>query len=461
MLEAGVGQVLSIVHVIGATWGLENSPNLSWVLAGYSLTVGTFILFSGRLGDLFGYKLMFLLGLSWYSVWTMVCGLAVFSSHVLFIFARVLQGIGPALMLPNALALLGVTYPPGKKKAMALAAFTSCAPTGAVIGTLFSGLFALVWWPWTFWCASLVLAATAVLAYVVLPNPTHQAKRPQTLRETLRALDVAGAALAVTGLVLFSFAWNQASLDGWYRPYVDTAVVLGVLFIAAFFVNEVRYATHPLVPFDALTTDVAFALGAIACGWGSFGIWLWYTWQFQMQLQGVSPLLASAQWTPVIIVGSTAAWAVALLLPRLGPPMVMACALLSFATGLVLIATCPVDQTYWGQVFVSFLVTPWGMDMSFPAGTLLLSNAVAREHQGIAASLVATIVNYSIALGLGFAGTIEYQTNKGGTSPADVLRGFRSAFYLGIGLAGLGCLVCFVFSFKPRRKIGKPSLAPA
>lgn len=385
----------------------------------------------------------------------MVCGLAVFSSHILFIFSRVLQGIGPALMLPNGLAILGVTYPPGKKKAMALAAFTSCAPTGSVIGSIFSGLFALTWWPWTFWCASLVLAATVVLAYYVLPNVTHKTERPRTFRETLRVLDVPGAVTGVLGLILFNFAWNQAPLDGWWKVHVIVTLILGLLFIATFFVIEVKHATHPLVPFDALTTDVAFVLGAIACGWGSFGIWVWYSWQFQMVLQGASPLLASAQWVPVIIVGSAAAWIVALLLHRLGPPMVMTGALLAFAIGLVLMATCPVDQTYWGQVFVSFIVTPFGMDMSFPAGTLLLSNAVAREHQGIAASLVATIVNYSIALGLGFAGTIEYRLNNGGATPADLLKGFRGAFYLGIGLAGLGCVICFIFLFKSRRRNNK------
>lgn len=450
-----MGQVLSIVPIIGATWGLENSPNLSWVLAGYSLTVGTFILFSGRLGDTFGYKLMFLLGLSWYSFWTMVCGLAVFSNHVLFIFARVLQGIGPALMLPNGLAILGVTYPPGKKKAMALAAFTSCAPTGSVIGSVFSGLFALAWWPWTFWSASLVLAGTVALAYFTLPNVTHKITRPPTLRQTLLALDVPGAVMGVTGLILFNFAWNQAPLDGWYKSYVDLTLILGILFIAGFFVVEIRYATHPLVPFNALTTDVAFVLGAVACGWSSFGIWLWYSWQFQMQLRGASPLVASVQWTPVIVVGSAAAWVVALLLHRLGPPLVMTGALLAFATGLILMATCPVGQTYWGQVFVSFIVTPFGMDMSFPAATLLLSNAVAREHQGIAASLVATIVNYSIALGLGFAGTIEYRVNNGGTTPVDLLKGYRGAFYLGIGLASFGCFICFVFLFRSRRKHSK------
>lgn len=80
--------------------------------------------------------------------------------------------------------------------------------------------------------------------------------------------------------------------------------------------------------------------------------------------------------------------------------------------------------------------------MSFPSGTLILSNSMPRQHQGLAASLVTTTVNYSISLGLGFAGTVESNVNRGGS---DVLRGYRGALYLGIGFAGLGMLVSILF----------------
>ena len=85
------------------------------------------------------------------------------------------------------------------------------------------------------------------------------------------------------------------------------------------------------------------------------------------------------------------------------------------------------------------------MDMSFPAATIVLSNSVSKETQGIAASLVNTIVNYSISLGLGFAGTVEVHVNNGGRTPADLLRGYRGAWYVGIGLAGLGFAISLVF----------------
>ncbi|PSR76832.1 major facilitator superfamily domain-containing protein [Coniella lustricola] len=445
--QAGLGQILSIIHIVGATWGLANSPDLSWLIAGYSLTVGTFILFSGRLGDIFGYKRMFLIGMAWFSLWSCICGLAVYSSHVLFVFSRVLQGIGPAIILPNGLAILGATYAPGRTKSLAFAAFGGTAPAGSIIGGTFSGLFALAWWPWTFWCFALVLAATVVLGYFVIPDiPTHRPP-PRTLADILTRLDVLGALLGVTGLILFNFAWNQAPIAGWDAPYIGVTLALGVLLLAAYLVVEVRFAPEPLVPFAALSSDVAFVLAAVACGWGSFGIWIWYSWEFLLELRAASPLLACAWFSPVVVSGACAAAVVGFLLHIIGPPRVMAGALLAFTVGSVLMATCPIDQTYWAQTFVSFVVTPWGMDMSFPAATLILSNAVARQHQGIAASLVNTVVNYSIALALGVAGTVESRTNPGGAASdkALVLRGYRNAYYLGIGIAALGVCVCVWF----------------
>lgn len=447
--QAGLGQVMSIIDIIGETWDLPE-VEMSWFLSGYSLTVGTFILFSGRLGDMFGYKTLFLIGLGWYSLWSLVCGLSVYSSHVLFVFGRVLQGIGPALILPNGLALLGATYAPGKRKAMAFSAFAASAPSGFVLGATFSGLFALAWWPWTFWCFSLVLAGTAVLAYFVIPPvpASHRENRPRTGRGKLIHLDIPGAVTGVLGLVLFNFAWNQAPLVGWQQPYVYVCLILGLIFIGVYFVVDLKYSPDPLVPFNALTSDVAFVLAALACGWACFGIWIWYTWQVMLQLRHASPLLASAYSVPTMISGAVAAVVVGIMLHRVGPPLIMTGALVAFAVGAILLATCPVDQIYWGQLFVGFLVTPWGMDMSFPAATLILSNSVAREHQGIAASLVNTVVNYSIALGLGIAGTIESQINNGGKDPADKLKGYRGGYYLGIGLAVFGIGICIAFLLK-------------
>ncbi|KAK8076590.1 hypothetical protein PG994_003862 [Apiospora phragmitis] len=452
--QAALGNTIGILKIIGSSYGITDPAELSWIIAGYSLTVGTFIMFSGRLGDVYGYKPLFLVGMAWFAVWNVVCGLAIYSNHVLLIFARVLQGIGPAICLTNGLAILGASYGPGKRKALAFAAFGATAPGGSILGAVFSGLFARHWWP-----GPTSASPSVVLSYYVIPSRPSLMGRPRDswprgLWAVVHELDLAGAATGITGLVLINFAWNQAPLSGWSAPFVYVLLLVGVLCIAAFFLIEIRYAKHPLIPFDALSVDVSFVLGAVACGWGCFGIWIMYTWQFFEEFRGATPLLATAWFSPVAVSGCAASVFTGMLIHRLGPAVVMAAALVCFTVGITLIATAPVHQTYWSQAFASMLVTPWGMDMSFPAATLILSNAVHRRHQGIAASLINTVVNYSIALGLGFAGTVEYKT------PEDRLRGFHGAYYMGIGLAGLGVLICVAYLIKSHRVSKKRAEEP-
>ena len=450
MTQGGLGQCLSILHVIGDDFGLANPGELSWLIAAYSLTVGTFILLAGRFGDVYGYKKMLTIGFLWFSLWSMIAGLAVYSNHVLFNFARAFQGMGPAICLPNALAILGSVYAPGPRKAMVFSLFGATAPGGAVIGSLFAGLFSeLAWWPWTFWSFSIALAGIAALGSIVIPNPPRKILKPKwSLREHLTELDLLGGLCGVTALVLINFAWNQAGVVGWSKAYVYVCLILGFLFIPVFFFIEVRVSSSPLIPFKALTSDVAFVLGCVACGWSCFGIWVFYLWQYFEILREDTPLLAVAHICPVAITGALASVTTGILLGRLRPAWVMMIALTAFTVGVILIATAPVDQTYWAQTFVCTMIIPWGMDMSFPAATLILSNAVSKEHQGVAASLVNTVVNYSISLSLGFAGTIESHVDRGGTTPADVLRGYRGAWYMAIGLAGFGLFLSVVFVIK-------------
>jgi len=142
--QVDLGNTLTTVGVIGESFGISDPGQLSWLIDGYSLTIGTFILFGGRLGDEFGHKRMFVIGMTWYSLWSLIAGLSVYSSHVLFVFSRVFQGMGPALTLPNGLAILGQSYSPGPQKNMSFTWFGGVAPFGAIAGFAFGGLFALV-----------------------------------------------------------------------------------------------------------------------------------------------------------------------------------------------------------------------------------------------------------------------------------------------------------------------------
>lgn len=468
--QAASSVTLFLVNKIGADLGVVagDQGRLGWLVAGFSLTAGTFLLLSGRLGDAFGYKRMLVLGFAWFGLWSVVAGVAPYSGYTLFVFARVFQGIGSAVCIPNALAALGAAYPPGHRKAMVFALFGASAPVGSLTAGIVASSLSLLWWPWAFFALALTLFVLAVVTYFVVPpaaptTTTTTRKRPVggggPPRGLVAELDLVGGTTGVTALVLFNFAWNQAPIAGWASAQVLVTLVLGLALFVAFLWIEKKHSAHPLLPFDALNADVLFVLGAIACGWSMFGIWVLYIVQVFENVRRLSPLLTALWTSPIIVVGLVASVATGWLLGpgRCAPATVMTIAMAAFTAGMVLFTTAPVDQVYWGQTFVSILVIPFGMDMSFPAATLILSDAVRREHQGIAASLVSTVVNYSTSLGVGLAGTVDVHTNRGGTTRADLYRGYKNALWLAVGLAAAGLVVSLVFLGKEhwRRRRGR------
>lgn len=443
---------LVLLRTIGETFHVRNPAQLAWMVAGYSLTVGTFILFSGRLGDVFGYKRVLLLGTIWFSVWSAVVGATVYTSFTVAIVSRVLQGIGPALCLPNALAILGAAYPPGNRKAMMFAFFGATAPIGAVVGAVFFSLLSKIWWPWAYRGMAIGLAVLAIATAFIVPSVPRTGSLPKDVRGWIETLDLPGAIVGVVALVLFNFAWTQAPVSGWKSPIILAPLAAGLVLFVLFGLIESRLSPRPLLPFSAVNADVAFVLAALVLGWATFGIWTLYLTQILQYIRHLPPLLITAYFSPVVVSGACAAVLTGFLLGRLkvGPPKVMAMALIAFTIGVCLTAFAPKHQVYWAQIFVSMIVMPFGMDMSFPAATLILSNAVPKAHQGVAASLVNTVVNYGIALGVGFASTVDVHVNGEGITDDELLRGFRGALYLGIGLAGLGLVVSLAFLVRDR-----------
>lgn len=450
MTQAALAQSIAPLHIIGDSFNITSPGQLSWIPAAYSLTVGTFILIAGRLGDLYGHKRFFIAGFLWFGFWSLMAGFSVYVQRgggrgaIFFDVCRALQGIGPAFLLPNAIAILGRTYAPGRRQEMIFSLFGATAPSGFNLGAAFSSLFAqTVWWPWAFWVIGIICFLLALAGYFAIPHTPspHLSSKDSGISAWAR-VDGWGSVTGITALILINFAWNQGPVVGWTTPYCYVLLLAGFAFLSLFGLIESR-APFPLIPRDALSTDTAFVLGCIAAGWSSFGIWVYYLWQFCEELKHASPLLTSAYFVPTSVSGLIAALTTGIILHRVPASFVMLLSMLAFMVGTILVATAPISQVYWAQIFVAVVVMPWGMDMSFPAATILLSNKMRREEQGVAASLVNTVINYSISIGLGMAGTIEGRV--GGTGEEGLLRGYRGALYFGMGVAGLGVLTALAF----------------
>ncbi|KAI5970891.1 hypothetical protein CANMA_000051 [Candida margitis] len=443
LTQAANAQTMVNSVVLGKAFNVsDNAGQISWFSAAISLTVGTFILVSGRLGDLYGYKKLYIIGYLWFGVFSLLCGFTGFTkSNVFLSTMRGLQGIGPAIMMPNSQALIGNFYPNGRRKNMCFALFGAVAPSGFIVGALFSGMFTdVVWWPWTFWICGIVSISLGILAFFVIPAKVGSRSPGK--------FDYWGSITGVSGLVLINFAFNQGPTVGWDTVYVYVLLIVGFLLMGLFFFIEKRVA-DPLVPPEVLRGDTGFILACISAGWSCFGVWLYYQFRWALLVDHDSEVIGAVQNIPCAPVGVIAAVGVAILLSKIPSAVVMFVSMLAFLTGSILMGTRPVGQTFWAQKFVSLLIQPLGMDGSFPAGVILMSAALPRHQQGIAGSLVSTFVNYSISIGLGFAGTVEYYTTKDKPQNFDTtVLGFRNAYRMGMGLAGLGVVVAAIYMFK-------------
>ena len=451
MTQAGLALSVVPMFIIGNSYGSSDPGQLSWFTAAYSLTVGTFILIAGRLGDTFGHKRFFVAGFLWYGLWCMIGGLAIYSNQILFDISRAMQGIGPAFLLPNAIAIIGHTYAgQNRKQEMIFSLFGATAPGGFVLGAVFSSLLSeRLSWPWAYWIMAITCCTLGIISVFVIPraDADEEEEEDSRISPLWQRLDIPGSVVGVCGLVLFNFAWNQGASIGWEAPYIGVTLALGVIVLCIFTLIEIK-ATHPLVPFRLLTTEALLSLICISAGWASFGNFVLYLWTMMDNLRNQSILLTSAQFSVVAVSGLCAAITTGFVISHLRISLVMLMAMTAFTVGGILFATMPVDQTYWAQTFVGLIILPWGMDMSFPAGTIVVSRAMPKKQQGVGASLVNTVVNYSISIGLGIAGTVQVYLVRGG---ADPLQGIRSSWYTAIGLAGVGFCTAIVWCLTEKR----------
>lgn len=175
---------------------------------------------------------------------------------------------------------------------------------------------------------------------------------------------------------------------------------------------------------------------------------MFYIGQVALTIDGSTPIQIGAWFIPVIPSGLLSALAVGKLLGKIPASWIMVVGQVAYLVGSILAATRPPHSIYWTYYFFSVLIITVGMDTSFPAATIIFSNAVPQQYQGMGASIVMTIVNYSISLGLGFAGNIETNINNGGQTESEILAGYRGALWFSVGLAGLGLILSLSFVAK-------------
>ncbi|CUM64783.1 uncharacterized protein PRCAT00002394001 [Priceomyces carsonii] len=452
LTQGGITMSLSTMNIITESFeaasgqSVESSQKV-WFMGLFALTVGTFMLISGKLGDLFGLKLIFNIGWIWVTLWSLLTGVSYYSKSIIFfIVCRAFQGFGFALLIPSGVGLIGSIYQNGARKNFAFGLIGASGPTGATIGALFAAIFSeLVWWPWAFWMMAILAAIFGMLSYFVIPLDV---KKSATLfKEKLMRMDFLGSSVGVSGLILLNFVWNQGPESSWSAVYVIVLLVISMLLIILFFYLELKVVKYPLLPRSVFNLKIGLVLLIISFGWGSFGIWQYYYWSIILNLRHYSPIQGGLTYIPLFILGVVAALCVSAIISRTKPSYLLALSAITFMSGCIMLSVMPVHQTFFRVSLGMMFVLCWAMDVSFPSASIILSDYLPAYHQGMAGSLVSTVINYSVSLFLAIASTVESQVLQ---RTGDELKSYRSAINMGTGVAGLSVLFSLIFIFIQR-----------
>ncbi|KAL4738831.1 major facilitator superfamily domain-containing protein [Aspergillus similis] len=434
----GLGNAAFSVQEIGRSLNATSNGQMSWFLAAYSLCGGVFVLVTGRLGDHFGHKNVFLFGWIWMALWSLVSGFA--RDVILFDIARGMTGIGNGALVPNSFALLARAFPPfSVKKNIAFAFLGFCAPSGYIFGGLIGAAFAeKVTWRWGFWFWAIGCLVLGVATYSTVPHSVGSPIPGLSIGQ----FDYIGSLLGAAGLILFSFAWIQASVVGWDEPYVYALLIVGIALVVAFVFSQ-SHVQAPVLP-NTLWTRKGFApiVTAMSFGWISFGIFLYYTTIYILTVHKAQPLTAVAQMVPLVIGGLFATASVGIFIAKVPAQYIFGVSMFSFFVGNLLMSFVNYSPVYWSFIFPACLLVVGGPDLSFASSGILISNVVLPEEQGVAGSFISTVVQYSISIGLGIAATVEAHVSNGGQ---DIIRGYRGALWFGIGSAAVGFFVVAFF----------------
>jgi EmrB/QacA subfamily drug resistance transporter len=395
--------------------------DLQWVISGYLLTYGGFMLLGGRAADLFGRRRVLIAGTTVFALSSLAGGLA--QSSGMLVGARMAQGLGAAMMLPAALSLLTTTFT-GRDRHTALGVWGGVAGFASAVGVLLGGVLSEgPGWRWVL----LVNEPVCVLAIVATLLLFADDRR----RPDLRRLDLRGALLSTAGMLLLVFSLVKAPDVGWGDPRTVGGLAGAAVLLAVFVWNEARVA-NPLLPLSifrvrGLAAADVTQLIAVA---GILAMFFFLTLYMQNVL-GWSQIQAGMAYLPLCFGVAVAAGVSSQLLGRVGTrPVAVAGALLA-AGGVFWLSRVPVDGSYVADMLPGLMLAALGLGAVFVSVTTAANEGVARDQAGLAAALLNASQQVGGALGLAvFSAIATSRTDHllaGSAAPAEALTGgFRS-----------------------------------
>jgi EmrB/QacA subfamily drug resistance transporter len=428
--------------------------SLAWVINAYMLVFGGFLLLGGRLGDLFGHRRLFIVGIALFTFASIVCGVA--TTQTLLVAARAAQGLGGAIVSAVALSLMMTLFTEPAERAKAMGLFGFVAAGGGSIGVVLGGfLTAFLGWHWVFLVNVPIGIAVCALTLRLVPadGARHGSQR----------LDIAGAATVTTSLILAVYAIVNGNEAGWTSVQTLSLLGIAIALMGTFLAIEARVRA-PLMPlglFRLRNLSTANVMGVLwaAAMFASFFLSALY---LQLVL-GYSPLQIGLAFLPGnALMAALSVGLSAKLVMRFGikPPLTVG--LLCAGAGLLLFSRAPVDGSFLIDVLPGMLLIGLGAGMAFNPMLLVAMSDVEPKDAGLASGVVNTSFMMGGALGLAVLASLAAARTSdalasGQATIVALNSGYHAAFLAGgafaIVAAALGATLLRVESAAPAHEV--------
>jgi EmrB/QacA subfamily drug resistance transporter len=413
-----------------------SQENLQWVISAYALVFGGFLLLGGRLADILGRRIVFMVGLVVFSVSSLLCGLA--WSEASLIGARALQGLGAAAITPSALSILTTTFREGRERNIALGVWGAVGGVGAAAGVLMGGILTdLLSWEWIFF-VNVPVGAAAILLSPFLLSESRDAHG--------QSHDIPGAVLVTSGLLLLVLGITQGRQWEWTSARTIGVFATAAVLLAAFVAWEQRQR-EPLVPFSIfrLQTLTAANVAGFIMGTALFSMFLMLT-LYMQEVLDFSPLRTGIGY--LAVAGTAVIWAnvAAALVTRVGVKAVLVVGMSFLTLGLLYFTQVSVDGSYWSDLFPGFLLLGVAIPFAFVPITIAALAGTKPQEAGLASGLINTSQQIGGAVGIAALSTIAVNTTEDALAdrtplPVALTDGFVNAFWAGAAIAAVGLLV--------------------
>lgn len=415
-----------------------------WPATAFSLGIASTLLVFGRLGDMWGGYPIFLWGLAWLLVWSIIAGFSV--NPLMLDFSRALQGLGAAAFLPSGVMLMGSLYRPGPRKNLVFAIYGTLAVFGFFGGIFVAGIVGqFLRWGFYFWIGA-ILAAITLTTSIFSISPSQ----PEQATEKKIKMDYLGAVTIMSGLTLTVFSITQSAHapSGWRTPYIPVCFVLGILSLLAATYIETRISSQPLLPSSIFTTSsMTPLLMALFLLYGTWGIFSVYGTLYFQNVMGASPLQVVAWYVPLGVAGLLLSILEGFILHLVPGRILLVISGLGALGSQLLIALIPLEGgSYWAWIFPATIFSTIGIDLATILMTVFITTTFPVSQQGLAGGVINSVLQLGVALTLGFTDIIQSVT----VDEVGLGRSYKNTFWFGVGAGAAALILLAVWGKVPK-----------